>query len=73
MSPLDTGTAGGQVLCSVFPLEHHALSFHRAGCYFLFIFNSLPPPMKGGLETSTLFYSSGGLDLVCLIHYRLSV
>lgn len=37
-----------------------------------FIASPFPVPMKGGLGTSTLFYSSGGLDLVCLIHYRLS-
>lgn len=41
-------------------------------CLYL-IASPLPILVKGGLGTSTLFYSSGGLDLVCLIHYRLSV
>lgn len=41
--------------------------------YLYLIASPLPILVKGGLGTSTLFYSSGGLDLVCLIHYRLSV
>lgn len=42
VSPPETGTARGHVLHSVFPLESHALCFHRAGCYFVFIFHSIP-------------------------------
>lgn len=73
--PLKQVQMGGHVYSSVFPPKHHALGFHRAGCYFVFIFNNLLPssPMKGGLGTSTLSYSSRGLALICLIHYRLSV
>lgn len=41
-------------------------------CLYL-ITSSLPASKKGGLGTSTLSDSSGGLDLICLIHYRLSV
>lgn len=41
-------------------------------CLYLII-SSLPPSKKGGLGTSTLSNSSGELDLICLIHYRLSV
>lgn len=41
-------------------------------CLYLMT-SSLPSPKKGSLGTSTLPYSSGGLDLICLIHYRLVV
>lgn len=41
-------------------------------CLYL-ITSSLPTSKKGGLGTSTLSNSSGGLDLIYLIHYRLSL
>lgn len=50
------------------------VSIEQCATLCLYIITSfLQASKKGGLGTSTLSYSSGGLDLISLMHYSLSV